>query len=919
MRGEADGGSAGRPAPAEVPAAPAAGPEDGHLLPPVYDPSRIEPRWYAHWEASGYFRGDPDPSRPPFCIVIPPPNVTGSLHMGHAMDNTLQDILVRFRRMQGYSTLWVPGTDHAGIATQVVVEAELAREGKSRHDLGREKFLERVWAWKERYGGIITQQLRRLGSSCDWSRERFTMDPGCSRAVREVFVHLYRKGLIYRGDYIINWCPRCQTALSDLEVEHEETEGRLWYLRYPLEDGSGDITVATTRPETMLGDTAVAVHPQDTRYLPLIGKAAVLPLVGRRLPIVADEAVDMSFGTGAVKVTPAHDPTDFEIGRRHGLEAVKVIDERGRITDAAPAEFAGLDREEARRRVVEALRRQGYLVREEAHRHAVGHCQRCGTVVEPLISKQWFVRMKPLAEPAIRAVRERRVRLLPPRFESHFFHWMENVRDWCISRQLWWGHRIPVWYCADCGRETVSVEDPSACAHCGSARIEQDPDVLDTWFSSALWPFSTLGWPERTPELAFYYPTSVLVTGFDILFFWVARMMVMGLEMMGDVPFRDVVLHGLVRDALGRKMSKSKGTGVDPLEIIEEYGADALRLTLVMGVGMGNDVRWHPERVEASRNFANKLWNAARFALMRLPRDGAFSAERIVQWAERRELALPERWILSRLQRRIQEVTELLERYEMGEAARALYDFAWDELCDWYIELAKPGLAPEAEPGERERTAVVLWYVLEQTARLLHPFMPFITEEIWQRLPHQGATVMRAAWPRPDARLVDDEAEAQMRQVMDVIRAIRSVRAEKGVPVGRRIPARVWAPEPERALLERHADAIRRLAGLSELAIEAPSDRRPADAVPAVAGPRVEVFVPLAGLVDVEAELGRLGKELAEVEQLLARWEAMLARPDFVERAPREVVEATRRKREEAQERRARLAQQMEQLRRLGR
>ncbi|MEW6045906.1 MAG: valine--tRNA ligase [Bacillota bacterium] len=894
-------------------------------IPPAYNPRENEARWYAHWEREGYFRGDPDPSRRPFCIVIPPPNVTGSLHMGHAMDNTLQDIMVRFRRMQGYSTLWVPGTDHAGIATQVVVEAELAKEGTTRQELGRERFLERVWAWKEKYGGIITQQLRRLGSSCDWSRERFTMDPGCSRAVREVFVHLYHRGLIYRGDYIINWCPRCQTALSDLEVEHEETEGRLWYVRYPLEDGSGDVVVATTRPETMLGDTGVAVHPGDTRYLPLIGRRAILPLVGRRLPIVADEAVDVAFGTGAVKVTPAHDPTDFEIGRRHQLETVKVIDESGRMTEAAGEPFAGMDRAEARLKVVEALRQQGYLVREEAHRHAVGHCQRCHTVVEPLISKQWFVRMKPLAEPAIRAVREKRVRLIPERFESHYFHWMENVRDWCISRQLWWGHRIPVWYCSSCGEQVVSVEDPASCPRCGSTRLEQDPDVLDTWFSSALWPFSTLGWPERTPELQFYYPTALLVTGFDILFFWVARMIVMGLEFMGDVPFRDVLLHGLVRDALGRKMSKSKGTGLDPLEVIEEYGADALRLTLVMGVGMGNDVRWHPERVEASRNFANKLWNAARFALMRTnaaqdgrPGPGAEAAGRIQRWASAGELELPERWILSRLARRTKEVTDLLERYELGEAARALYDFTWDELCDWYIELSKPRLASEADAGRREKAAAVLSYVLDNTVRLLHPFVPFITEEIWQRLPHEGPTIMLAPWPVPDGALLDEAAEASMQQVIDVIRAIRNVRAEKGVSVNRRIPAIVWATGGARRRIEEHADDIRRLAGLSELSIGEPGPERPRDAVPAVAGGQMEVFLPLAGLLDVDEELRRLGRELEEVEQLLTRWRSALDRPQFRERAPESVVEATRKKRDEAEQRRARILEQMEQLKQLA-
>ena len=885
-------------------------------LPTAYDPRAVEDRWYRFWEEKGLFRGDPDPSRPAFCVVIPPPNVTGSLHMGHALNNTLQDILVRMRRMQGYSTLWLPGTDHAGIATQVVVENELAREGKTRHQLGREKFLERVWQWKEKYGGLITRQLRRLGASCDWSRERFTMDPGCSRAVREVFVRLFERGLIYRGHYIINWCPRCQTALSDLEVEHQETEGRLWYLRYPLE-GGGEVVVATTRPETMLGDTAVAVHPEDVRYLPFLGRHAVLPLVGRRLPIVADPAVDRTFGTGAVKVTPAHDPDDFEMGRRHGLAMVKVIGEDGRMTPQAGPAFAGLTREEARLRVLEQLRAQGLVVREEAHRHAVGHCQRCGTVVEPLVSLQWFVRMKPLAEPAIAAVREGRIRFVPERFASHYFHWMENVRDWCISRQLWWGHRIPVWYCSDCGKASASVEDLASCPACGSPRIEQDPDVLDTWFSSALWPFSTLGWPQSTPELRFYYPTSVLVTGFDIIFFWVARMIVMGLEFMGDVPFRDVLVHGLVRDALGRKMSKSKGTGVDPLDVMDQYGADALRFTLVNGVGLGNDVRWHPERVEAFRNFANKLWNAARFALLHL--------EPVQQPPPPQgQLPLEDRWILSRLQRAVEETSRLLERYDLGEAARVLYDFVWDELCDWYIELVKPRLQPEAPAASRGTAQQVLWHVLECTVRLLHPFMPFITEEIWQRLaplgPRSGEfpSVMVAPWPGVEPARRDPEAEEQMQELMAVVRAIRNVRAEKGVPVGRRVPAIVQAHPRTLELLRQHQGAVVRLAGLSELRLEPAGGPRPAQAVPAVAGPGAEVFLPLAGLLDVEEELRRLNRELAELERNLKRWSSMLESPDFLQRAPAEVVASTRRKKEQAETARQRLVEQMEQLKALA-
>ena len=922
-------------APASTP--PAAAPDTP--LPTRYRPQDFEEDVYRFWLEQRAFHADREAPGPTFSMVIPPPNVTGNLHIGHALNNTLQDILARWHRMQGDVTLWVPGTDHAGIATQHVVEVRLAKEeGLRRQDLGREKFLERVWAWKNQYEANILGQLRRLGASVDWDRLRFTMDEGCSRAVREVFVRLYEKGLIYRGDYLVNWCPECHTALADIEVEHEEREGRLYHLRYPLVDGEGAVEVATTRPETMLGDTAVAVHPEDERYRHLVGKRVRLPLVGREIPIIADPYVDPEFGTGAVKVTPAHDPNDFEMGRRHGLEQVQVIGFDGRMTDAAGPRYAGLDRQEARRRVVADLEEGGHLVKVEAHRHNVGVCYRCGTVIEPLISRQWFVRMKPLAEPAMEAVRSGRTRIVPERFTRVYLHWLENIRDWCISRQIWWGHRIPAWYCQDCGETVVAREDPERCPRCGSRSLKQDEDVLDTWFSSALWPFSTLGWPDRdSPDLRRFYPTSVLVTGYDILFFWVARMMFMGLEFMGDVPFRTVLLHGLVRDAQGQKMSKSRGNVVDPLEVIDKYGADALRFTLVTGLAPGNDARFSWDRAEASRNFANKLWNAARFVLMNLQ---DFNPAR----GEPRRDNAADRWILARLDAATADVQRLLESFELGEAARTLYNFIWDEFCDWYIELVKPrlaltgqaapgsgaqgarqaggvggvadepaaGAAPAATAGapaaadaagDRYAAQYTLWQVLEQTLRLLHPFMPFISETIWQRLPRPAgapATLALAAWPRAGearpagATAADDERIARFQRVIDTIHGLRSIRAEFRVPPGRKAHVLIYADEPAQAeAFAEQAEAIRRLAGVDRLEIATGSGQRPAQAA-AYVGPGIVAYMPLAGLIDLEAERRRLAREQAEAEAALERVRAKLRNEGFVTRAPAEVVEQER-------------------------
>lgn len=870
-------------------------------LPKVYDPKAAEKKWYKFWEERSYFHAEVRPGRPKFSMVIPPPNVTGSLHMGHALNNTLQDVLLRWHRMMGHDALWLPGTDHAGIATQIKVEEHLRKEENlTRHDLGRERFLERVWEWKEHYHANIVEQLKTLGCALDWQRERFTMDEGCSRAVREVFVRLYERGLIYQGHYIVNWCPACNTTLSDLEVEHEEVEGHLWHIRYPLVSGQGHVTVATTRPETMLGDTAIAVHPDDERYTALVGQYVTLPLMNRTIPLVADEYVDPSFGTGAVKVTPAHDPNDYEIAERHDLPRVQVIGQEGRMTAEAGA-YAGLNRYACREQVVADLQEQGLLEKVDDYQHAVGHCYRCGTVVEPLISKQWFVRMKPLAEPAIEAVRRGEGRFVPERFAKQYLHWMENTRDWCISRQLWWGHRIPVWTCEACGKQFASKHDPDRCPGCGDSRIEQDPDVLDTWFSSALWPFSTLGWPDETDDLTQFYPTSVLVTAYDIINFWVARMIFSGLEHMGQKPFHEVLVHGLVRDALGRKMSKSLGNGVDPLEVIDEYGADALRFTLVTGVAPGNDTRYHPKRTEANRNFVNKIWNASRFALMNMqdfqPADTPLTEL---------PLELADRWILARLNAVVREVGRHLSRYDFGEAARTLYEFMWSEVCDWYIEAAKPRLYGRHGAESRYAAQNVLWKVLLHTMELLHPFMPFITEEIWQHLPHEGESIMLAPWPSEVAAWEDGDAVEQMEMLMEIVRAIRNVRSEKTVPLDRAIPVIILADDKKAAVLSVNQQMLTNLAHLSELALRDADAPKPDQALAAVAG-GVEVFLPLAGLVNLDEEIARLEKELAEVNEHLKRTQSRLDNPGFVNKAPASVVEGARRQLSELQDRKAKL------------
>ena len=873
----------------------------------VYDPHAVEAKWYRIWEERGYFHAEVEKDKPPFCIVIPPPNITGQLHLGHAMDTTMQDIIIRWKRMQGYNATWIPGMDHAGIATQAKVEEHLREsQGQSRYDLGREKFIERVWEWKEEYGGRILRQLRRLGASCDWERQRFTMDEGCSQAVREVFVELYNKGLIYQGDYIINWCPRCSTALSDIEVEHEDTIGHLWHIKYPLADGSGQhVVVATTRPETMLGDTAIAVNPDDPRYQHLVGRTCILPLMEREIPIVADEYVDMEFGTGMVKITPAHDPNDFEVAQRHDLPAILVLDGEAKITEAG-GKYQGLDRYEAREAVVRDLQSQGLLEKIVEHEHAVGECTRCGHTVEPILSKQWFVKMKPLAEPAIAAIVEGDSRFVPERFSKNYLNWMENVRDWCISRQLWWGHRVPVWYCA-CGEVIVAKEDPTVCPVCGSQALRQDSDVLDTWFSSALWPFSTLGWPEQTEDLEHFYPTSVLVTGFDIIYFWVARMMCMGLEFMGEVPFRDILIHGLIRDPLGRKMSKSLGNGVDPIEVIEKFGADALRFSLVIGTSPGNDTRYREEKVEAYRNFANKIWNVSRFALMNL---GDFQPDGLS--IDDLELGLPERWILSRYQGIIEETTRWLERYDLGEAARALYDFIWTELCDWYVEMIKPRLYGRSGQAAKAASQYVLWYVLEGTLRLLHPFMPFITEEVWQYLPHAGDTIMLASWPEAEA-YADEEAEAKMTAVMDMVRAIRNIRNEKKVAPGKEIPVIIHAGANELGLVREAEAYLKVLARIGDLRLQPLETTKPEKAVTAVAG-GVEMYLPLAGLVDIEQEIARLKKELEVTGQEIKRAQGKLANSGFVNKAPAEIVERERQKLITLQEKKITLQDRLQEL-----
>ena len=852
-------------------------------LPKVYEPQEVEGRVYEMWEKNGCFEGHRDPDKKPFTIVMPPPNVTGQLHMGHAMDSTLQDILIRFKRMQGYAALWVPGTDHAGIATQIKVEEELRKnEGLSRYDLGREKFLERVWDWKHKYGNRIVEQQKKLGASCDWSRARFTMDEGLSKAVRHVFVSLYKKGLIYKGSRIINWCPNCVTALSDAEVEYQDKPGNFWHIRYPIQGEEGRyVIVATTRPETMLGDTGVAVNPNDERYKDIVGKKCILPLVGREMPIVADEYVDMEFGTGCVKMTPAHDPNDFEVGLRHNLETIRVLDDNGKVVEGY-GKYSGMDRYEARKAIVADLEEQGYLVKVEPHQHNVGTCYRCHNDVEPIISAQWFVKMKPLAEAAIKVVEDGEVKFVPDRFAKTYLNWMENVHDWCISRQLWWGHQIPVWYCADCGHMTVSRTDPTECEACRSKNIERDPDVLDTWFSSALWPFSTLGWPEETEDLKYFYPTDVLVTGYDIIFFWVARMIFSGCEHTKKPPFHTVFIHGLVRDDKGRKMSKSLGNGIDPLEMANQYGADALRFNLVTGNSPGNDMRFYTERCEAMRNFANKIWNASRFLMMNLTIDRCELPEK---------LELEDKWILSKLNSVIPEVTENMERYELGVAAQKVYDFIWDSYCDWYIELTKTRLQGDDEDS-KIRAQQVLCYVLTQILKLLHPFMPFITEEIWQALPHEGDYLMLQQWPEHHANLDFPEEEKAMELIMDAIRAIRARRAEMNVPPSKK--AQLTVSTLEQAVFTQGTPFLKRLAYASDVKVVAATDTVDAQGMVVVTTHAARLYLPLAELVDLEKEKARIQKELDKNRKELDKLETKLNNPGFVNKAPAQVVEAER-------------------------
>ena len=862
-----------------------------HNISKVYDPASVEKKWYEFWEKNRYFHAEPEPGKKPFSIVIPPPNITGKLHMGHALDNTLQDILIRWHRMMGDNTLWMPGYDHAGLATQIKVEEVLKKEeGKTRFDLGREEFVKRVWAWKEEYGDRIINQLKCLGISCDWERKRFTMDEGCSRAVRETFVSLFEKGLIYKGTRITNWCVNCHTALSDIEVEHEDTPGHLWYVRYPVV-GEEDtyLTIATTRPETIPGDTAVAVNPEDERYAKLIGKTLRLPILNREIPVIADSYVDTKFGTGAVKITPSHDPNDYEMGLRHNLPEIVVIGKDGVMTEEA-GPFAGLERYECRKQIVARLKEEGYLVKIEEHSHAVGHCQRCHNIVEPLVSTQWFVKMQPLVKAAVDCVTDGRTQFVPERFTKNYTGWMENIHDWCISRQIWWGHRIPVWYCDDCGEMSASRTDLEKCPKCGSTHIHQDEDALDTWFSSALWPFSTMGWPDNTELLKQFYPTSVLVTGYDIIFFWVARMLIMGMEFMKEIPFEKVFIHGLVRDSQGRKMSKSLGNGIDPLEVIEKYGADTLRFMLITGNTPGNDMRFYWERVEGTRNFANKIWNASRFALMNM--------EGYDKDAELAPYTLADKWILSRLQDTVKDVTGLLERFELGEAGRAIYDFIWSEVCDWYIEIAKPRLYNKEAAAERATAQHVLATVLVSAMKLLHPYMPFITEEIYQCLPHEAESIMISKWPVADESLVDPEAERGMNAIMDSIKAIRNMRAEVNANPGKKIPAIMLVSEDLREVVAHNDSYIKLLGGIDNLELRPLNGEKPENAMAAVVT-GIEVYLPLAGLIDVEKETQRLSKELAAMEKDLQRAGGKLNNAGFLAKAPEDVIAKERAKYEE--------------------
>ncbi len=846
----------------------------------TYDPQEVEDRIYDFWLNGGYFHATVDPEKKPYTIVIPPPNITGQLHMGHAMDETLQDILIRWRRMQGYSALWLPGTDHASIATEAKIVEAMRQEGLTKEDLGREKFLERTWAWKEKYGGRIVEQLKKLGSSCDWERERFTMDEGCNKAVREVFVRLYNKGLIYRGERIINWCPHCKTSISDAEVEFAEKDGNFWHIRYPFKDGSGYLELATTRPETMLGDTAVAVHPDDPRYKDIVGKTLILPLVGREIPVIADTYVEQDFGTGVVKITPAHDPNDFEVGLRHNLEIINVMNDDGSINENG-GKFAGMPGLEARKQIVKELEEQGFLVRIEPIKHNVGSCYRCHTVVEPRVSKQWFVKMEPLAKPAIECVRDGRVRFIPERMEKIYFNWMENIKDWCISRQLWWGHRIPAWYCEDCGETIVAMDAPHTCPKCGSEKLHQDEDTLDTWFSSALWPFSTLGWPDQTEDLKYFYPTDTLVTGYDIIFFWVARMIFSGMEHMGEPPFKTVFIHGLIRDAQGRKMSKSLGNGIDPLEVIAQYGADALRFTLVTGNSPGNDLRFSQEKVEASRNFANKIWNASRFILMNI--DGQDVPNQLPE-----KLALEDKWIVNQFNQVVKEVTDNLEHFEIGIAVQKLYDFLWDELCDWYIEIAKIRLQSSDEEAAQTARQVLVW-VMTGTLQLLHPFMPYITEEIWQSLPHEGESIMVSKWPVYEETHCFQQAASDMQGIMDVIRAVRNRRSEMNVPPSRK--THLYIATAAEKVFQEGAPIIERLAFANGVEIGPAFE---IEGAVNIVTSGAKAYIPMDELVDKKAELARLTKELESAQKQYATTQQKLSNEKFLSKAPENVVEGVR-------------------------
>ena len=878
----------------------------------TYNPKEIEQQWYTYWEEKGYFHEEVDTNKEPFSIVLPPPNVTGQLHMGHALDNTLQDILIRTKRMQGYNVLWMPGTDHAGIATQVKVEENIMKtEGKSRHDLGREEFLKRVWEWKQEYGSTIVKQIRSLGASCDWTRERFTLDEGYHEAVLKVFVALYEKGLIYRGERITNWCPNCLTALSDIEVEHEDENGHLWHIKYPV-IGEEDtfLTVATTRPETMFGDVAVAVNPNDERYAHLVGKELLLPFVNRHIPIIADEYVDQSFGTGCVKITPAHDPNDFEMGQRHNLESIVVMNPDGTM-NAGAGHFVNMPRELARKQVVPELEAQGLLEKVEDHGHSVGHCSRCNTTVEPMVSKQWFVSMEPLAKPALEVVRDKSIEFVPERFTKTYTNWLESIRDWCISRQLWWGHRIPAWYCQECGETIVTTETLTECPHC-HGKVEQDPDVLDTWFSSALWPFATMGWPENTEEVKHWYPTSVMVTGYDIIFFWVARMIFMGLEFKEEIPFKHVFIHGLVRDSQGRKMSKSLGNGINPLEVIEEYGADALRFTLVTGNTPGNDMRFYMERVEANRNFANKIWNASKFVLMNLE---GFD-ENFVPSAD--DYTLADKWILEEYNKTVTNITNNLDKFELGEAASAVYDFIWNTYCDWYIELAKPRLYNKEGGRDRQTVQYLLVSILRHMLELLHPFMPFVTEHIWQHLPHEGESIMVAPWPSTLSMEGFSSAAAHMNVMMDGIKGIRNMRAEMNVPMGKRSEViLVPATEELKGILETHGDYFHTLGWAEKVTVLSPEAPKPENATVTVVN-GLEVYLLLKDLIDADKEKERIAKEQAIVVKEIARLEGKLNNQGFLAKAPEAVVAKEKEKLEEYKQKQQALNEREEFLKTLA-